>query len=89
MYIPSAFRQADSRELFDLIEHNSFGLLVSHVEGQLFATHLPLLLDRQIGASGRLRGHMVASQSSMARARRPRGAGRVLRTPCLHLSQLV
>ena len=59
MYIPSAFRQADSRELFDLIEHNSFGLLVSHVEGQLFATHLPLLLDRQIGASGRLRGHMA------------------------------
>jgi len=59
MYIPAAFRESDQAKLFDTIERHSFGLLVSQLEGELFATHLPLLVDRQAGASGRLLGHMA------------------------------
>jgi len=59
MYIPSAFRETDPKKLFDLIEHNSFGLLVSQHDGEPFATHLPLLLDRTVGPQGALIGHMA------------------------------
>jgi transcriptional regulator len=59
MYIPSAFSEADPKKLFELIEQNSFGLLVSQHGGEPFATHLPLLLDRTAGPYGSLIGHMA------------------------------
>ena len=59
MYIPAAFAEPDQTRLHDFIDQNSFGLLVSHVDGVLFATHLPLLLDRSAGPHGTLVGHMA------------------------------
>lgn len=59
MYIPSAFAETDAAKLFDFIEANSFGLLVSHLDGQFFATHLPLLLDRDGKPRGNVLGHMA------------------------------
>lgn len=59
MYIPPHFVQSDQNELFELIEHYSFGLLVSALHGELFATHLPLLLDRTAGPHGTLVGHLA------------------------------
>jgi transcriptional regulator len=59
MYIPASFAQTDSRQLFDLIESHSFGVLVSTVEGAMTATHLPLLLRREPAPNGRLVGHMA------------------------------
>ncbi len=59
MYIPAAFEQTDLAILHAFIEQHSFGVLVSQVDGQPFATHLPLLLDRADGASGTLVGHMA------------------------------
>ena len=59
MYIPTAFAEPDLTKLHDFIERNSFGLLVSQVEGLPFATHLPFLLDRTAGAHGTLVGHMA------------------------------
>ena len=41
MYIPAAFAEADQAKLHDFIEKNSFGLLVSQVDGEPFASHLP------------------------------------------------
>ncbi len=46
MYIPAAFAVADQATLFDFIERHGFATLVSVVEGTPFATHLPMLLDR-------------------------------------------
>jgi transcriptional regulator len=46
MYIPTAFEETDQGRVHDFIEGHSFGLLVSTVQGGLFATHLPLLFDR-------------------------------------------
>src|SRR5262245_15668795 len=59
MYTPAAFAEADLTRLHDLIEQNSFGLLVSQVEGLPFATHLPFLLDRTAGPRGTLACHVA------------------------------
>lgn len=59
MYIPAHFAEANLPKLHDFIEQNSFGLLVSQLDGQPFASHLPLLLNRQSGPHGTLIGHMA------------------------------
>ena len=56
MYIPAAFRETRLDVLYELIKANSFGTLVSHLNGELFATHIPFLLDAE---SGTLKGHMA------------------------------
>jgi transcriptional regulator len=56
MYIPAAFRETRLERLHALIREHSFGTLVSHVQGQLFATHLPFILDADRNT---LRGHMA------------------------------
>ncbi len=59
MYVPSAFRELDERRLIEFVERHSFGMLVSRLEEQLFATHLPMLLRRAEGSPGQLIGHMA------------------------------
>lgn len=59
MYIPASFEEKNLSTLHEFIEQHSFGLLISQVEGQPFATHLPILLDRNTGANGTLIGHMA------------------------------
>lgn len=59
MYIPSAFEVHDPPTLHDFIEANSFGLLISQVEGRPFASHVPFLLDRTAGEKGTLVGHFA------------------------------
>lgn len=59
MYVPPHFAVTDPAAVHDLIERHSFGLLVSRVGGEPFATHLPFLLDRAAGPHGTLLGHMA------------------------------
>ncbi|MGA2256865.1 MAG: FMN-binding negative transcriptional regulator [Thermoguttaceae bacterium] len=59
MYIPSSFSVTDRTRLFDFIEQHNFGLVVSQLDHEPFAAHLPLLLDRQTGPFGTLIGHMA------------------------------
>jgi len=59
MYVPPHFAESDLATLHAFIEGQSFGLLVSQVEGEPFATHLPFLLDRTAGPQGTLVGHMA------------------------------
>ena len=47
MYIPSSFRIDAADVLYDFIDDYSFATLVSVRGGIPFATHLPLLLDRE------------------------------------------
>jgi transcriptional regulator len=61
MYIPPHFAETDLARLHQFIEQHSFGLLISFVAGRPFATHLPLLLDRESSASGTLIGHTARS----------------------------
>jgi transcriptional regulator len=59
MYVPTAFEEKDRGKLHDFIEAHSFGLLVSAPGGVPFATHLPLLLERDAGPHGCLVGHLA------------------------------
>ncbi|HEY1189737.1 MAG TPA: FMN-binding negative transcriptional regulator [Gemmata sp.] len=59
MYTPPHFAETDRGAIHDLIERYSFGVLVSQVAGEPFATHLPFLLDRAAGPHGTLIGHMA------------------------------
>ena len=45
MYIPPVFAETDPKKLHAFIEANSFGVLTSMLQGELFATHLPFLLE--------------------------------------------
>lgn len=46
MYIPNHFSVADGEEVDRFIERNGFGQLISTAANELFATHLPLLYQR-------------------------------------------
>jgi len=46
MYIPKHFAIEDEEILFDFIENNSFGIIVSIIDQIPVATHLPFILDR-------------------------------------------
>src|ERR1700712_4406415 len=59
MYVPAAFREADTDALHALIRAHSFGTLVPLVGGQLFATPLPFLLDAKRGEYGTLVAHLA------------------------------
>ena len=63
MYIPPSFLETDVGKLHDFIEHHSFATLITNQDGEPFASHLPLLLDRNSGHSGRLIGHMARANS--------------------------
>lgn len=68
MYVPAHFAETDRTRLHDFIEQNSFGLLVSQVEGQPFASHLPMLLVRRAGPHGCLIGHMAKANAQWRQA---------------------
>jgi transcriptional regulator len=56
MYIPAHFAMNDQKAIFEFIEQNSFGIVVSCRENVPIATHLPLMLDR---LNERLTGHFA------------------------------
>ena len=59
MYVPKGFEVEDLAELHGFMERHSFATLVGTLEGALFATHLPLLVDRGRGAKGTILGHVA------------------------------
>ena len=58
MYIPNANRVDDQAQLVAFMRAHSFATLVSHVEGAIFASHLPLTI---VEADGHvvLHGHLA------------------------------
>ena len=58
MYIPKYFKVTDINEIWDFIQTNSFGTLVTTKEGTPIATHLPLELNKQ-GDDYYITGHMA------------------------------
>jgi transcriptional regulator len=68
MYIPAAFKETDTNNLFDAIEQHSFGLLVAEINGEPFASHLPILLDRTVAPHGCLIGHMARANPQWEQA---------------------
>jgi transcriptional regulator len=59
VYIPSHFANTNLTALHDAVERYSFATLISSRAGDMEASHLPLLIERQAGAKGTLLGHMA------------------------------
>ena len=59
MYIPAAFDVSDQAALFAFAERHSFATLVTTHGDAPFATHLPLLLDREARPQGTIVGHVA------------------------------
>jgi len=60
MYQPRLFREEDPARLHELIDARSFGtLLAVGPGGEPEISHLPFLLDRDVGRFGRLRVHVA------------------------------
>lgn len=59
MYIPPSFVQSDVSTLQDFIESHSFATVISQHGDEPYASHLPLLLDREGHSPGRLIGHFA------------------------------
>ena len=66
MYIPSTNAEHSPEVIFDFIEAHPLGILVTDSAEGLFATHLPLLLDRTRGAHGTLQGHVARANRQHA-----------------------
>lgn len=58
MYIPSANEETDLPTLHRLIEAHPLATLVTYGATGLFASHLPVMLDRTSGPSGMLKAHL-------------------------------
>jgi transcriptional regulator len=69
VYIPTLFAQTDLATLHAFIERHSFAVLCSTGEdGTPFASHLPLLLERQTGPHGAIVGHMARANTQWRHA---------------------
>jgi len=59
MYIPPSNAEHRPEVMLDFIEAHPLGALVTASPDGLFATHLPLVLDRARGPHGTLKGHVA------------------------------
>ena len=59
MYIPNANRVDDQAQLVAFMQAHSFATVVSTVQGELFATHLPLVIGAAEDGQIRIRGHLA------------------------------
>ena len=66
MYLPRLFAVDDLPQLHTFMEQFSFASLVTQNQGALIASHIPFVLDREAGASGRLRGHVAVANPQLA-----------------------
>ncbi|MGJ5090320.1 FMN-binding negative transcriptional regulator [Bradyrhizobium sp. HKCCYLRH1065] len=59
MYVPSHFDEARPEMLYDLIEKNPLGILITHGKSGLDANHIPFELNRAQGQWGTLHCHVA------------------------------
>jgi transcriptional regulator len=59
MYLPNSFAERDLPTLFAFMEAHPLATLVTTSATGLFATHLPLIVDRSAGPMGTLFGHVA------------------------------
>lgn len=63
MYIPALFKNEDLNAVKDFITANGFAILVSQVNGRPWATHIPLMLDKNAEGKDVLTGHISKANS--------------------------
>ncbi len=63
MYVPPHFSEPLPEALFEVIEKNPFGVLVTNGKSGLDANHIPFLLNRTDGPQGVLHCHVARANS--------------------------
>jgi transcriptional regulator len=58
MYIPELYKNENEEEITTFLRNNSFGILVNLLDGQLWATHIPLELEENESEKKLLYGHI-------------------------------
>ena len=58
MYVPNFYKNENTNEIRHFIATNSFGILVSQTDTKLWATHIPLELDKNQAGKDVLHGHI-------------------------------
>lgn len=66
MYLPSAFAVNDLKVQHDFMEQYSFATLVTQHSGEMIASHIPFVLDRNAGTQGTLHGHLAIRNPQLA-----------------------
>ena len=59
MYIPEHFKETNPERIAALIDRNSFGMLVTVIDGAPFVSHLPFIFEQLAGSKGKLLCHMA------------------------------
>ena len=59
MYVPAHFDEPSQEVLYDLIENNALGVLITHGGSWLDANHIPFELNRSQGENGTLHCHVA------------------------------
>ena len=59
MYIPNSYKNENLSQVKQFIEHNGFGILVSHDNSKPHATHIPLELSKNESGKDILQGHVA------------------------------
>jgi transcriptional regulator len=59
MYIPKSFENKNIEQLHQIIERFNFATLISHNNGEIAVTHIPVMLDRNQGQYGMLFWHVA------------------------------
>jgi hypothetical protein len=63
MYIPGLFKVSDTNATREFIDSNGFGIIISTVNGKLWATHVPMLLTKDNDGKDILSGHLSRANS--------------------------
>lgn len=58
MYIPNFYKNENTNEIRHFVATHSFGILVSQTDTKLWATHIPLMLDKNQAGKDVLHGHI-------------------------------
>jgi transcriptional regulator len=58
MYIPEIYKNENQEEIIDFIDKNGFAILVNQTNTKLWATHIPLFLDKNEVGNTILVGHV-------------------------------
>ncbi len=59
MYIPSFYQNKNIAEVKTFLKENSFGILISQVDGKISGTHIPMELDQDEHGEDILVGHLA------------------------------
>lgn len=66
MYTPSPFAEHDRQVLFDFMDQHGFATLISADNAGISASHIPLLLERDVRPAGTLVGHLAEANAQSA-----------------------